>query len=470
MYAKLKTSVTYQVRNVKMCKQQNKLPVVCSAAKRELVDQQQLGIASKLNDLLAVKLEDKNIEIVGEPKKQERVSKPRLPSLDSLRFFLISYITVGHFISFATQDLTVIKLFAQVNVWVGAFFVLSGYVAGYTATELDKYAASPRIKPEFDYFVGRVAGFYPLFLLVQVLFGGMFVAVDSFYNGPLAASMHGFLSTTLLQAWFPAHAEIWNAPTWFLSALAFAMLILPHVLPMIASMRKKGLKILLLSLISLSLISKISYSYDLNTWFIFEGLVSPRNHPNMLLWNITRFNPFYCLLEVLMGVVASRLVMTDSLEGNNTNTTTTQSALWPAVGLIAITIARAFGVLQLNDALTRGLLFVPLFIVLLMQLHRNTIRKTEHRFSFVEFLSHPWLAYLGVISFPIFILHGPIGQVFYKKVVATTLWGNIMPESFFSCYLAIVFLCAMAVQKFFVENKAVSASVAHMTRVVCSSV
>ncbi len=31
------------------------------------------------------------------------------------------------------------------------------------------------------------------------------------------------------QAWFPAHAEIWNAPTWFLSALTFAMIVLPHV-------------------------------------------------------------------------------------------------------------------------------------------------------------------------------------------------------------------------------------------------
>lgn len=34
---------------------------------------------------------------------------------------------------------------------------------------------------------------------------------------------------SVVQAWFPAHAEIWNAPTWFLSALTFAMIVLPHV-------------------------------------------------------------------------------------------------------------------------------------------------------------------------------------------------------------------------------------------------
>ena len=42
---------------------------------------------------------------------------------------------------------------AQINVWVGAFFVISGYVAGYTATELGKYEASARVKP-----AGEAAG------------------------------------------------------------------------------------------------------------------------------------------------------------------------------------------------------------------------------------------------------------------------------------------------------------------------
>lgn len=472
MYAKLQTR---RVIHTHMCKQQrNKRFVAYHSVQGESVKYES-GIESKLSELLVTKLEEKKVQKLGvqetpQPPKQ-RVSKPRLASLDSLRFFLISYIAIGHFINFATQDLLVIKMFAQVNVWVGAFFVLSGYVAGYTATELDKYEASPRIKPEFDYFVSRIAGFYPLFLFVQILFGGMFVAVDNFYNGPFATFVHGLLSTLLAQAWFPAHAEVWNAPTWFLSALAFAMLVLPYVLPSIAAMRKKGLRILMFTLIAISVLAKLSYSYDLNTWFIFEGLSSPRNHPNILLWNVTRFNPFYCLLEVLMGVVASRLVMTDALEEENNKTpAVVQSALLPALGLIAITVARAFGILQLNDALTRGFMFVPLFIILLMRLHRNTLVKTVYRFDFVEFLSHPWFVYLGMISFPIFILHGPLGQVFYKKVIATKLWGTVMPMSFFWCYLAIVLLSSMAVQKFFVENKEVNSKVTHITRMISGKV
>lgn len=76
------------------------------------------------------------------------------------------------------------------------------------------------------------------------------------------------------------------------------MVVLPHVLPTIAAMRKKGLKMLLAGLTLVSLVSKVAYSYDLNCWGILEGMCSAKTHPNLMCWNITRFNPFYCLLEV----------------------------------------------------------------------------------------------------------------------------------------------------------------------------
>jgi peptidoglycan/LPS O-acetylase OafA/YrhL len=344
----------------------------------------------------------------------KKASKPRLPALDSLRFFLIAYIGVGHFVSFATRDAFLLKLFTQINVWVGAFFVLSGYVAGYTATELGKYEASARVKPEGAYTVARVAGYYPLFLLVNVVFGAMFVFADVAYNGPVSTFFHGLLSATLTQAWFPAHAEIWNAPTWFLSALTFSMIALPHTLPWIASLKKDGLKKLLVCLTIASLIGKLAYSYDLNTWTILEGVTSAKAHPNQLFWNVTRFHPFYALLEVMMGVAAARLVMTDSTEGGPK---APGSVLLPLLGLVGITVARAAGWLPLNDPLTRCLLFIPLFIVVVMRLHRNTVAGNK---GITGLLGSKALTYLGTISFPIFILHGAIGQV----GVGAGSWGG----------------------------------------------
>lgn len=102
----------------------------------------------------------------------------------------------------ALHSLLAALILLQVNVWVGPFFVLSGYVAGYTATELGKYAASSRVKPEGAYTVARVAGYYPLFILVQILFGAMFAYADNFYNGPVATVAHAIISATLTQVCF----------------------------------------------------------------------------------------------------------------------------------------------------------------------------------------------------------------------------------------------------------------------------
>jgi hypothetical protein len=106
-----------------------------------------------------------------------------------------------------------------------------------------------------------------------------------------------------------------------------------------------------------------------------------------------------------MGVAAARLVMNDSTEGAPK---APGSILLPLAGLIGITVARAAGWLQLNDPLTRCLLFIPLFIVFLMRLHRNTVSGNA---GLTGVLGSKALTYLGTISFPIFILHGAIGQV-----------------------------------------------------------
>lgn len=405
------------------------------------------------------------------PAKAKAPSKPRLPGLDSIRFFLIAYIGVGHFIGFATKDAFVLKLMTQINVWVGAFFVLSGYVAGYTATELGKYEASPRVKPEGAYTIARVAGYYPLFLLVNLLFGGMFVFADAAYNGPIATFFHGLMSATLTQAWFPAHAEIWNAPTWFLSSLTFSMIALPHALPWVASLRRSGLVKLLLGLTAASLLGKVAYSYDLDAWSLLEGVTSAKAHPNQLLWNVTRFHPFYALLEVLLGVAACRLVMTEGMDDDGKPKAEAPkppgSVVLPALGLIGITVARAAGALPLNDPLTRCLLFVPLFTVLVMNLHRNTVAGAR---GLTALLGTKPLTYLGTISFPIFILHGAIGQVFYKKIIATKLWGGVMSQAFFPAYCAIVLLAAAAAQHLFLENKKVQEISANITKKITAAV
>ncbi len=94
---------------------------------------------------------------------------------------------------------------------------------------------------------------------------------------------------------------MWNAPTWFLSALAFSLVALPYALPAIARLRRRGLAAAAVALTVASLLPKLAYSYDLGAWTLMEGMLAPRAHPNLMLWNVTRFNPFYCLIEVSGG-------------------------------------------------------------------------------------------------------------------------------------------------------------------------
>jgi hypothetical protein len=100
-------------------------------------------------------------------------------------------------------------------------------------------------------------------------------------------------------------------------------------------------------------------------------------------------------VQVLMGVAACRLVMVETVDDEgkplDTPPAPAGSALLPALALLGITAARAAGWLTLNDPLTRALLFVPLFTLLVVRIHRNTLQGAK---GFTGMLGHPLLTYL----------------------------------------------------------------------------
>jgi peptidoglycan/LPS O-acetylase OafA/YrhL len=392
--------------------------------------------------------------------------KPRIDAFDSLRFFLIAYIASGHFIFTATKNPLILAAISQINVVVGAFFVLSGYVAAYTTTELGerKYNAARLDNPVF-FTVSRVMGFWPLHMLVLAIFSPMFFWVDSTFSGTLTAVWHGLLSGSLMQAWFPLSAEVWNAPTWFLSALTFSLMVLSYCLKVLAVQSKKQLRRTLVILSGLCFLPRLAYSYDLGCWGIFEGLLNARTHPNYALFNSLRFSPLGALLEVLMGAAACRLVMLDT----DKETENTGSTLWPLAGMIGILGLRTAGVVALNDMLVRSLIFIPLFIKFLMRLHRESVGSLPKLVP--QFLNLGIFKWLGGISFPIFIVHGPIGQLFYKKAVATKVFGGSLARipGFFGVYWLTVIVFAWLLTKLFLQNKKVGEASKSLTNSICNA-
>jgi peptidoglycan/LPS O-acetylase OafA/YrhL len=384
----------------------------------------------------------------------------RIAAFDSMRFFLICMIVLGHFVRFANPSAFVFTLLSQHNTVVGAFFALSGYVTAYTSTEIGQRAASPKLldTPKQKWILSRVFGYYPLHLLVLLLFSPMFLYADVHYSGWLVALWHGFLSVTLTQAWFPMHAEVWNAPTWFLSSLTFATALLPFSLPSMAKMNKPQLRRTAGWLFLINLLPKLGYSYDFaGAARLMEGVVSNKLFPNIAVFNMQRFHPPFLAAEIMLGAVACRLVMLDDAPGEESPVSTNAlSTLVPLVGMGGILWVRSLpGVLQVSDLLVRSVVFVPLFLRLLMAAHRNTVRSVKD--PTVAFLSNKLLVGLGNLSFPIFIVHGPIGQVFYKKLIATKLFGKALtgPE-YFGTYLVTVLMSAWLLQQTFLRSKAVA--------------
>jgi len=93
-----------------------------------------------------------------------------------------------------------------------------------------------------------------------------------------------------------------------------------------------------------------------------------------------------------------------------------------------------------------------------MAAHRMAVRP-ESRDSIYTLLSSAPLVSLGNYSFPLFVLHGPIGQLFYKKIVATRLFGGplhiVCGHWFFFVYCAVTFVAAFIVQHTFLSSKVV---------------
>ncbi|CAE7204650.1 unnamed protein product [Symbiodinium sp. CCMP2592] len=403
--------------------------------------------------------------------KPVKVSKPRIDCIDGCRFALVFPIVIAHFARFGTSNLTALKLLTQENVLVGGFFVISGYVSAYTSTKLgerkaeDKKLANPEL-----FFWQRVMAYYPLHFVISCLFAPMFIQVERWYNTPwTTTAFRAFLNFSMLQAavqvaklrretlqcffgqaWFPKEAEIWNQPTWFLSALTFSNLTMPTlVLPQVAQLSKNGLQKLFAALTGISLLQKVSYSETARFHSSKEHPVNGQvMHP--LIWNLTRFHPFWALIEMTMGIVAARHVMLDTEEDKKKPTT---NPLWLFLAAYA-SLGLRLTKFDFNDAIIRGLIFVPIFTKFLTQMHRDAL--SANPAAITRFFGSKPMATLGSIAFPMFILHR--GQA-----LARPHWTDLLQEGTTELlhsdgfYLLICLGLSHLTNEYFVKNKKVSA-------------
>ena len=200
----------------------------------------------------------------------------------------------------------------------------------------------------------------------------------------------------------------------------------------------------------MSLLQKVSYSET-------ARFHSSKEHPvdgkvmMPLIWNLTRFHPIWALFEMTTGIIAARHVMLDTEEDKRNKPMNPIWLFLAAYSSLALRLTKY----DFNDAIIRGVLFVPLFTEFLTAMHRDAL--TAQPSAITRFFGCKIMATLGSLAFPMFIVHGPIGQIFYKKAIAKKLWGKPMPHAFFPFYLAICLGLSHLVNEHFVKNKKVGA-------------
>jgi peptidoglycan/LPS O-acetylase OafA/YrhL len=100
------------------------------------------------------------------------------------------------------------------------------------------------------------------------------------------------------------------------------------------------------------------------------------------------------------------------------------------------------------------LVYVPLVLKFFQAAHRNTVNGCTD--PTLAFLNQKVLVWLGGLAFPIYIVHGPIGQIFYKKLIAVKLWGAVqMGPQKFGFYLGTVGVAAWILQQLVLKSATV---------------
>jgi peptidoglycan/LPS O-acetylase OafA/YrhL len=224
----------------------------------------------------------------------------RLAALTGLRFVAALGILVFHrggpLLAGAPEWAERIR--AGGHVWVGLFYVLSGFV-------LARAHPGPLAPAERRaFFAARLARLYPAYLLAFVL-AAPFALERWDAGGPLAGAKAAAVAAAallLVQAWLPPVARLWNAPGWSTSVVLAFYAAFPFVIAPLSRLSRRGLWLALGAAWALSLAFPLGW-----LWLQPDGPVAD------LTWNeppwlaALKFHPVARAGEFLAGVALGLL-------------------------------------------------------------------------------------------------------------------------------------------------------------------
>src|SRR6201996_4820859 len=282
------------------------------------------------------------------PPPQVRVRKPQLPALTGIRTLLALFILP---FPFPPPHLGLLyPIIDNGYVFVGAFFLISGYVLTYN------YADRAKTLSKREFWLARFSRLYPVYLLVLIISIGMLK--DEWQARPHAEFWQGILLTPfVLQGWSPSVATFWNTVAWTLSSECMLYFAFPWLIR--APWPKKPLTLILMVL-GLWVLGLVPHSLYL--WLNPDHLTGPVDrYSSTQLIRFLKYTPLPYVCTFLMGVTLGKLQLAITL-------TTRQRLVLSMIGLGAVWAFFYTFVHQIPYLLMHAGLLTPIFAILVLGL------------------------------------------------------------------------------------------------------
>lgn len=335
--------------------------------------------------------------------------------LTSLRGIAAIYVFFHHLIGYNLKTvgdkvLEHTQLIANGYLWVDFFFILSGFLL---ALLYQQSFSEKKISPT-TFWVKRIARIYPLHLFVLGLF--VLVQLALYLKGNSQVFVDQFSIPDLIRSLLLVHAiqihpsfTPWNGPSWSVSAEWVAYLLFPVIVLALYKLQENTHKLLFVVAALVGL-------------YFVEGAT------NRQLDLTGYLGLMRCLLEFSLGIVLSNGLYNSEFSSRWLVNSFTQVAL----------SALLIWTLHLDG--------YDVVSVALMALIIASVSGGSSAFN--NLLSQPWLVYLGMISYSIYMIHWFVFSAVEK--VASFVFGIKLKE--LTATMDLLFVSMICVLLVFVSS------------------
>lgn len=340
-----------------------------------------------------------------------------IKNLQSLRFFFIMLVVMSHIIGKSFD-------FGG-ECGVSFFFVLSGFVLSYAYGEKVRDGWF-QLKP---FLKRQLLKFYPLHLLTFLIMLALDARLGHFYSIPKLVA-----NALLLQSWVPSDDFYFvaNGPSWFLSDMMFFYVVFPRLFLWLVSMQASRLRIVSAIVVAL---------YACLVMAIPQDMVNP----------VLYISPLTRVLDFALGILLFRFCT--SAYGLRMASWISRQSKSGVTGLQVLMLLEMVAVFYIYELSPSGFRCASLFWVVSPVFLFVYIATDKVTALVTAFLHHPFMLWLGSISFEIYLTHFVTLRILNSILNSLGVYSAELPGMAVTCMeVVMIVLVSYVVKKCYVDK------------------